>query len=154
VFTVVERFTFGWWNVSAVLVEASVIEPLDPFQVAISMSSMPLHKPLEIKAGERVRLTMRKQTMIVHPMHLHGHTFAVAPSAGPGIGKDTVNVAPMHTLSVDLQADNPGQWMAQRLSLRVGNDDGPVGCCLRPVRIRRSGPSGGVVGLPGGDLSL
>ncbi|MGZ4588164.1 MAG: multicopper oxidase family protein, partial [Mycobacteriaceae bacterium] len=70
------------------------------------------HKPLEIKAGERVRLTMHNQSMMFHPMHLHGHTFAVATSAGPGIRKDTVNVLPMQTLSVDLTADNPGQWMA------------------------------------------
>jgi FtsP/CotA-like multicopper oxidase with cupredoxin domain len=55
---------------------------------------------------------MHNQTMMFHPMHLHGHTFAVATSAGPGIRKDTVNVLPMQTLSVDLTADNPGQWMA------------------------------------------
>lgn len=47
-----------------------------------------------------------------HPMHLHGHAFQVrAAGAGAGPGKDTVNVLPMHTVVVDLVADNPGQWV-------------------------------------------
>jgi len=66
------------------------------------------HQALEVAAGERVRLTFRNQTMMFHPMHLHGHTFAVD---GTGVRKDTVNVLPMQTLPVDLQADNPGQWL-------------------------------------------
>ena len=68
------------------------------------------HDPLEISAGERVRLTLRNHSMMFHPMHLHGHTFALAATSSPGIRKDTINVLPMQTLSVDLQADNPGQW--------------------------------------------
>jgi FtsP/CotA-like multicopper oxidase with cupredoxin domain len=66
------------------------------------------HQALEVAAGERVRLNFRNQTMMFHPMHLHGHTFAVD---GTGVRKDTVNVLPMQTLPVDLQADNPGQWL-------------------------------------------
>jgi hypothetical protein len=30
--TVVASFEFGWWDVAAVFVEASVVEPVDPFQ--------------------------------------------------------------------------------------------------------------------------
>ena len=41
-------------------------------------------------------------------MHLHGHTFAVA---GVGARKDTVIVLPNQTVTVDLEAANPGQWM-------------------------------------------
>ena len=43
-----------------------------------------------------------------HPMHVHGHTFAVA---GAGARKDTVIVLPNQTVTVDLDATNPGQWM-------------------------------------------
>jgi len=32
-----------------------------------------------------------------HPMHLHGHTFALTGRTGTGIRKDTVNVLPMQT---------------------------------------------------------
>ena len=66
------------------------------------------HEPLNISEGERVRIRMRNTTMMFHPMHLHGHTFALA---GNGTRKDTVNVLPMSTLSIDFQANNPGQWL-------------------------------------------
>jgi FtsP/CotA-like multicopper oxidase with cupredoxin domain len=45
--------------------------------------------------------------MMTHPMHVHGHTFAL-PN---GLRKDTVLVPPMSQLQVDVQADNPGSWM-------------------------------------------
>ena len=69
------------------------------------------HEPLTVEQGERVRLRMVNTSMMFHPMHVHGHTFALVGPGGPGVRKDTVNVLPMQTLAVDLQADNPGQWM-------------------------------------------
>jgi FtsP/CotA-like multicopper oxidase with cupredoxin domain len=69
------------------------------------------HDALQVRADERVRLVITNASMMFHPMHLHGHTFALAGTNGrPGIRKDTVNVLPMGKLAVDLQADNPGQW--------------------------------------------
>ena len=68
--------------------------------------------PLPVKAGERIRLLLRNQSMMFHPMHLHGHTFALDRPDGRGIRKDTVNVLPMQQLALDLIADNPGQWLA------------------------------------------
>ena len=65
-------------------------------------------QPLEISQGERVRIRMRNRTMMFHPMHLHGHTFALA---GNGTRKDTVNVLPMRSQSIDFDAVNPGQWL-------------------------------------------
>lgn len=50
--------------------------------------------------------------MMWHPMHLHGHTFQVRrPDGTPGPRKDTVIVRPMQRVTVDLAADNLGQWM-------------------------------------------
>ena len=46
-----------------------------------------------------------------HPMHLHGHTFAVVGDGKPGVRKDTVNVLPKQKLAIDVEADNPGQWL-------------------------------------------
>jgi FtsP/CotA-like multicopper oxidase with cupredoxin domain len=69
-------------------------------------------EPLIVRAGQRARLRFTNTTMMWHPMHLHGHTFQVLKSDGtPGPRKDTVIVLPHRTLSVDLVADNPGQWM-------------------------------------------
>lgn len=60
-----------------------------------------------IRQGERVRLSFVNRTSMWHPMHLHGHTFAL-PS---GIRKDTAIVLPNSTLDVDFDAGNPGIWM-------------------------------------------
>ncbi|MET7770563.1 multicopper oxidase family protein [Nocardia sp. NPDC005366] len=67
--------------------------------------------PLDVSAGQRVRLRFTNQTMMFHPMHLHGHTFQLATPGGTGPRKDTVVVAPMQTVQADLDATNPGQWM-------------------------------------------
>lgn len=64
-------------------------------------------EPLEVQRGERVRLRMSNTSMMFHPMHVHGHTFALREG---GARKDTVIVRPRQTVEVDLDADNPGQW--------------------------------------------
>ncbi|MGW1974352.1 multicopper oxidase family protein [Streptomyces sp. NPDC001889] len=63
-----------------------------------------------VRAGERVRLVFRNRTSMWHPVHLHGHTFALADVPG-GPRKDTAIVLPGSTLTVDFDADNPGLWM-------------------------------------------
>jgi FtsP/CotA-like multicopper oxidase with cupredoxin domain len=70
------------------------------------------HEPLPMTAGERVRLVIRNQSMMFHPMHVHGHTFALSRPDGRGIRKDTINVLPMQDVTLELNADNPGQWLA------------------------------------------
>ena len=68
--------------------------------------------PLQVRQGQRPRLTLSNQTDMWHPMHLHGHTFQlVRPDGRPGARKDTVIVKPRTTMALDLLADNPGVWM-------------------------------------------
>jgi multicopper oxidase len=66
------------------------------------------HQPITIDQGERLRLVFQNDTMMVHPMHLHGHSFALGSN---GARKDTVLVPVMGARAVDVIADNPGQWM-------------------------------------------
>jgi len=66
---------------------------------------------LRVHQGQRIRLVFQNATMMSHPMHVHGHTFAVLAPTSNGVRKDTVLVPPMGTVTVDLDADNPGQWM-------------------------------------------
>jgi len=61
--------------------------------------------------GERVRLVFENTSTMWHPMHLHGHTFAVVGGESPGVRKDTVIVTPGETIAVDFDATNPGKWM-------------------------------------------
>lgn len=68
--------------------------------------------PLTVQQGQRVTLTISNNSMMWHPMHLHGHTFQVMkPDGSPGPRKDTVIVLPMKQVTVVFAADNPGIWM-------------------------------------------
>jgi FtsP/CotA-like multicopper oxidase with cupredoxin domain len=77
------------------------------YRWTINGKTFPDADPLIVKQGERVRLNFLNRSMMFHPMHLHGHSFALREG---GARKDTVIVRPMQTVSVDLDADNPGQW--------------------------------------------
>ena len=51
--------------------------------------------PLHVRQGQRPTITFDNQTMMYHPIHLHGHTFQLIKSDGtPGARKDTVIVLP------------------------------------------------------------
>ena len=65
---------------------------------------------MPVREGQRIRLVFRNDTMMWHPIHLHGHTFQVAADGEPGARKDTVIVPPMETVVVEFDADNPGAW--------------------------------------------
>lgn len=69
--------------------------------------------PLEVARGERVEITLRNQTMMSHPMHLHGHHFQVVGLGSArlnGALRDTVIVPPMESVTIAFDADNPGEW--------------------------------------------
>ncbi len=71
------------------------------------------HRPLKVRAGERVELTMRNDSMMGHPMHLHGHHFQVVAIEGrPLLGavRDTVWVPPKRSVTIAFDAGNAGTW--------------------------------------------
>ncbi len=68
-------------------------------------------EPIRFERNERVRVTLVNDTMMQHPIHLHGHFFELVNGhAGNQPLKHTVNVAPGGRLSFDLTADAPGDW--------------------------------------------
>tara|TARA_R110000851_G_scaffold210472_1_gene362883 strand:+ start:7545 stop:9245 length:1701 start_codon:yes stop_codon:yes gene_type:complete len=72
----------------------------------------PGFEPIKLNYGERVRLIFKNETMMAHPMHLHG-MFVQLENGQPGEklpNKHTVNVAPGTEYSVLLTADEPGEW--------------------------------------------
>lgn len=68
-------------------------------------------EPIRLARDERVRVTLVNDTMMQHPIHLHGHFFELV-NGHPGNQplKHTVNVLPGSKLTFDLTADNPGDW--------------------------------------------
>ena len=61
-----------------------------------------------VRSGERVQINLVNTTEMWHPVHLHGHTFALGET---GPRKDTAVVLPRQTLPISFDADNPGLWM-------------------------------------------
>ena len=68
-------------------------------------------EPYRFARNERVRLRLINDTMMTHPMHLHGHFFEIV-NGNPGHQplKHTVRVLPGGFIDLDLTADAPGDW--------------------------------------------
>ncbi|MDP1027580.1 copper resistance system multicopper oxidase [Sphingomonas sp. KR1UV-12] len=68
-------------------------------------------QPIAFRHGERVRVTLINDTMMPHPIHLHGHFFELVTGAGAhDPRKHTVNVLPGGKVAFDLTADALGDW--------------------------------------------
>ena len=68
-------------------------------------------EPYRFARNERVRLRLINDTMMTHPMHLHGHFFELVNGHGEFQPlKHTVRVLPGGYIDLDLTADAPGDW--------------------------------------------
>lgn len=66
---------------------------------------------IRVKEGELLRITLNNETMMYHPMHLHGHFFRVINGNGSYSPlKHTVIVPPMRKVTIEFLADEPGNW--------------------------------------------
>jgi len=64
-----------------------------------------------IKKGEVVRITMYNNSMMRHPMHLHGHDFRVINAKGEYAPlKNVIDIAPMETVTIEFAANQDGDW--------------------------------------------
>ncbi|MEP5225250.1 MAG: copper resistance system multicopper oxidase [Marinobacter sp.] len=67
--------------------------------------------PIRLKYGERVRFKFVNETMMTHPMHLHGMWSILDVGAGQWNPiKHTINVNPGTTVYMETEVDEPGQW--------------------------------------------
>jgi FtsP/CotA-like multicopper oxidase with cupredoxin domain len=84
-----------------------------PYSWALNGQYWPQIEPLMLRKGQRVEIELVNQTMMPHPMHLHGHAFQVIAVDGrpiAGAVRDTVLVPPRGNLRFAFDADNPGRW--------------------------------------------
>ncbi|WP_313717245.1 multicopper oxidase domain-containing protein [Kaistella carnis] len=64
-----------------------------------------------IKKGQVLRITMYNNSMMRHPMHLHGHDFRLVNSQGEYSPlKNVVDMAPMETNTIEFAANQDGDW--------------------------------------------
>lgn len=68
--------------------------------------------PIRFGFDERVRVKLVNQTMMAHPIHLHGHFFEMVNGADHMHQplKHTMVVQPGGTATFDLTANEPGDW--------------------------------------------
>ncbi|WP_049623192.1 copper resistance system multicopper oxidase [Frateuria defendens] len=67
--------------------------------------------PLRLKYGERVRITLVNDTMMTHPIHLHGMWSELeSPDGEFQVRKHTVMVQPAQQVSYRVNADAIGRW--------------------------------------------
>ena len=68
-------------------------------------------QPIVLRHGERVRFTFVNDTMMEHPLHLHGMWMHLENGEGEYLPrKHTVIVKPAERVSVAITADAPGRW--------------------------------------------
>jgi FtsP/CotA-like multicopper oxidase with cupredoxin domain len=68
-------------------------------------------EPIPFRLNERVRVTLVNDTMMNHPIHLHGHFMELVNGHdGRHPRKHTINVMPGGKATFDLTADAPGDW--------------------------------------------
>ncbi|USU06821.1 copper resistance system multicopper oxidase [Sphingomonadaceae bacterium OTU29LAMAA1] len=97
--------------------------------------------PIPFRRDERVRVTLVNDTMMAHPIHLHGHFFELVTGHGDHAPrKHTINVAPGGTATFDVTTDAVGDWafhchllyhmhagMMQVVTIRPDDDAGSPG---------------------------
>lgn len=80
----------------------------------LNNQTWPNIKPVVVNKGDLVDLTFDNQSMMSHPMHLHGYSFKVIKIDGKAVDgamRDTVMVMPHSKVTVQFLANNPGKWM-------------------------------------------
>lgn len=64
-----------------------------------------------IKKGENVRIVLHNNSMMRHPMHLHGHDFRVLNGQGEFAPlKNVLDIMPMETDVIEFNANVEGDW--------------------------------------------
>jgi len=67
-------------------------------------------KPLQFHYGERLRITYINDTMMNHPMHLHGMWSDLETGENQLVRKHTVIVQPGSKISMQVTVDAKGEW--------------------------------------------
>lgn len=64
-----------------------------------------------IRKGENLRIILKNESMMRHPMHLHGHDFRVLNSAKERSPlKNVIDIMPMETDTIEFHANQYGDW--------------------------------------------
>ncbi len=84
------------------------------YEWTINGQKWPDVTPIKVSMGNYVLADIVNNSMMSHPMHLHGYKFKVLEINGQhikdGAIQDTILVMPHTSVKVVFIADNPGKW--------------------------------------------
>lgn len=86
---------------------------MQPYSWQINQQTWPNVTPVKIAQGNRVELEFINQSMMAHPIHLHGFSFkvvAIDDKAVDGAFRDSLLVLPHSSVKVIFDATLPGKW--------------------------------------------
>ena len=68
-------------------------------------------RPVHFNIGERLRIVLVNDTMMNHPIHLHGMWSELEnPDGRFQVRKHTINIQPAQRIAYAVTANNPGRW--------------------------------------------
>ena len=84
---------------------------MNRYQWSINNTTLGDTDKILIHKGENVRIILNNQTMMRHPMHLHGHYFRVINGQGDYAPlKNVLDIMPMEVDTIEFEAQYDGDW--------------------------------------------
>jgi len=90
----------------------SLTGDMERYQWSFNGKTLSEESTIFIRRGEVVRLEMINDTMMHHPIHLHGHFFRLINKHGERSPlKHTVDMPPMASQVIEFEANEKGDWL-------------------------------------------
>jgi FtsP/CotA-like multicopper oxidase with cupredoxin domain len=99
------------WRAPDRIIEVRLTGNMERYIWSMNGNELWRAQPIVARLGERLRIRFINETMMNHPMHLHG--MWMVPDVGNGAfnsRKHVVNVKPGTALDVDVTVDAEGDW--------------------------------------------
>lgn len=113
-----ELYLHALTNLPSRKIEQTVDLTLDgsmqDYRWGINKQLWPHITPIKIKQGNRVEMIIKNNTLMSHPIHLHGIVFQIVEINGHkfnGAVRDTVLVTPGEKLKIIFDANEKGKWL-------------------------------------------
>jgi CopA family copper-resistance protein len=92
-------------------IELHLTGNMERFMWSFDGIKFPDAKPIHFNTGERLRIVLVNDTMMNHPIHLHGMWSELENPHGQfQVRKHTINVQPAQRITYAVTADAPGRW--------------------------------------------
>jgi FtsP/CotA-like multicopper oxidase with cupredoxin domain len=103
------------------VVHLNLTGDMDRYVWTFNNKSLTESDKILVRKGEKVRFILKNETMMHHPLHLHGHFFRVINNNGPNSPlKHTVDIPPMQTVEIEFLAQEEKDWFFNLYHMKTG----------------------------------